>query len=80
MTEREELQSEIEVLETRRSKLGRDSWDAAEAGDISLCEDLDGEYDEVSDKIGRLKRRLYELNAQIARREKIADAAYARSL
>jgi predicted nucleic acid-binding Zn-ribbon protein len=79
MTEREELQSEIEALETRRSKLGRDSWNAAEAGDLSLCEDLDGEYDEVSDKIGRLKRWLYELDARIARREKNADAAYGRS-
>jgi vacuolar-type H+-ATPase subunit E/Vma4 len=87
LTEREELIQEIAELEARRAALmaREHHLDAAfiaaasesEEQDIDHeLEDVIGELDELSDKIGCANARLYLIEAEISRHEKIRDAAY----
>jgi uncharacterized small protein (DUF1192 family) len=87
MTEREDVIQQIAELEARRSSLmaeeGRlhaifmaeDDESAAKRTAVEL-EDICGELDEISDKIGCAEARLYLIEAEISRREKIRDTAY----
>jgi hypothetical protein len=79
MTEREDLIEQIEFLHWRQGTLVLKAYHAETAGDLELAEYYDAQWDYASDEIGRLQSRLYEIEARISRREKIADAAYGRN-
>jgi hypothetical protein len=90
MSEREELIERITTLEADRTALlsteqplherfmalppGSDEERECGVALDRLC----GRIDQIGDAVGSLKQRLYEIEARISRREKIADAAYGR--
>jgi hypothetical protein len=88
MSERTDIIQEIAELEARRAALvGREhhlhaAFMAASASSDEerqiryQLDELMGEYDELSNKIGCANARLYLIEAEISRHEKIRDAAY----
>jgi phage shock protein A len=93
MSERTDIIQEIAELEARRAALvAREhhlhaAFMAASASSSDeerqigyQLDELMGEFDELSDKIGCANARLYLIEAEISRREKIRDAAYGRML
>jgi hypothetical protein len=86
MSDRTDLIQEIAELEARRAALvARAHLHAAFMAAASEreernigheLEDVLGEFGELDDKIGCAKARLYLIEAEISRREKIANAAY----
>jgi hypothetical protein len=88
--QREELIQEIAELEARRAVLVERErhfhaafMAASESEERQIGYQLDevmGEFDELGDKIGCANARLYLIEAEISRREKIRDAAYGRML
>jgi hypothetical protein len=91
MTEREKLIIEIARLEARRTALMADEIrlhtafmkesDETKANRIAAyLQDVCGALDKIGGKLGIAKAQLYDIEAGISLREKVADAAYGRSL
>ncbi len=78
MTEREDLIEQIEVLHWRKAQLVLKAG-LVEDTDPDLADHYDAQWDAASDEIGRLQSRLYEIEADRSRREKLADASYGRN-
>ncbi len=78
MTEREDLIEQIEFLHWRKAALTLKAG-LVEDTDPDLADHYDAEWNAASDEVGRLQSRLYEIEAGLSRREKLADATYGRN-
>jgi hypothetical protein len=75
--EREDLIEQIDFLHWRKAILTFKAGQVEDT-DPELADHYDAEWNKASNEVGQLLTRLYEIEARISRREKIADAAYGR--
>ncbi len=92
MSNLEELKAEIRTLETQREELDArieqteetilwlPGYSAAMRAHELELDELLGELDEVSNRLGHAENDLWELEGRIGRAEFVADVAYGRNL
>ena len=93
VAELEELRAEIRALKTLREQLNdrkenteeciwwlSPGFPGAARAHLDDLDEINGELDEISDRLGHAENDLWELEGRLGRAEFVADVAYGRNL